>query len=107
MNFIRTFAHDKKLGPSGILALDFTKIEMIFHRATEEKVNLDIYLTSGAVVSLDAQSRLDFWEVFEEYARAMQSLERGPVSMVPKVPIVYNKPPITNDLLSKSHEKRD
>lgn len=85
--YIRTFQHDKKF-EQNCVAIDFTKIETIFD---DGKV-VFIWFVSGETVAFGGNDRLVFLEAFAEYARDMQSLERGPVSFKPMVDPEFSKP---------------
>lgn len=93
MSYIRTFQHDRRFKWSRIIAIDFSKIETV----RKELSFITVRFSSGQEV-FEGDDGLVFMEAFEQYARDMQSLERGPVSFAAAVPPVFNtpQPPNTN-----------
>ena len=84
MSYIRTFQHDQKFKSSAVVAIDFEKIEVV--RDYGDSVTIFFGTQREA---FEDEDRLVFLEAFAEYARAMQSLEPGPVSVFGKAPPVF------------------
>lgn len=92
MSYIRTFRHDRRFKWSRIIAIDFSRIETV-----KKELNFTtVRFSSGQEVCFEGDDGLVFLEAFAEYAKDMQSLERGPVSFAAAVPPVFNTPQPTN-----------
>lgn len=96
--YIRTFQHDRRFHGSRVIVIDFSKIHwvekyeepsMVEKNATVQKMRISFGLCD---MFLSGDDCLVFLEAFAEYARDMQSLERGPVSFKPMVVPEFSKP---------------
>ena|SRR5256885_6663740 len=80
MNYVRTFFEKPLLDIFGdsVVMLDLTCI----HAITKDNEAMSLFLSGRRnPIKLEGESEARFWAVFEEYARDMQSLERGPVRL--------------------------
>lgn len=87
--YIRTFFEKPLLDIDGqkIVALDFSKIELVATYKPHPEDHVYVVCSSGSF-ELETASAVAFLEVFRQYARDMQSMERSPVSFYPTIPPV-------------------